>query len=453
MMGRMSDPSGSSATSSGDPLAERLARAASEVVELVPGPDLTVDELTVGGRASFASCFDVDTAALAAAALSNLAAGVTALDRDRVAALFATHVEIDGGRLPVWADLSGNYRTSSGGFIQFHCNFPHHADGVVARLGCQPDREAVQRAVLDWDADELEAALIADGMIAARMRTLDEWDRHPHAVATAHLPLITVERIGDGPPRPEGRRLRVLDCSRVLAGPVAGMTLAAHGADVVRVGAGRLPSVEVCVVATGFGKRNADLDLATADGAAAFGRLLHGADVWIDGYRPGALAGLGFPPERAAPGSVVVQVTAFGHPDDGPAPWADRRGFDSIVQTTTGVAAEGMARSGRDVPTPLPVQANDYCTGLLAAFAARRLADHQARVGGTWLARLSLLRTRNWLVGLAPPVDFTPAPVGVDPGALHTVDSPWGRLTAARPIGGSWATPPQRLGTSPPAWA
>ncbi len=443
-----------------DPLTARIIEAAGPIVDLVPGPELAIDELTVGGTTSFPSCFDVDTAALTAAALSNLVAGETHLDRDRVAALFAGRIRVDGEALPTWADLSGTYPTATGGFIQFHCNFPHHAAGVVARLGCEPTREAVERAVLDWDPDELEAQLIADGMIAARMRTLAEWDDHPHARATAELPLITVERIGDGEPRPApgaDRRLRVLDCSRVLAGPVTGMTLAAHGADVLRVGAARLPSVELCVLATGFGKRNTDLDLATDEGSAAFGRLLDTADVWIDGYRPGALAGLGFPVERAAPGSVTVQINAFDAPEDIPAdrptPWAGRRGYDSIVQTTTGLAAEGMARSGRDGPTPLPVQANDYCTGLLAAFAARRLVEHQSRVGGTWLARLSLLRTRNWLVGLAPPVDYEAALVEVAPGATQTVTTEWGELHAARPIGGSWPNPPAPLGSSPPVWA
>ena len=430
----------------------RVRAEAARVAELVPGPALPIDELTLTGDAGFASCFDVDAAALTAAALTNLSAGITTLDRDRTAALFTCYVELDGRPVPTWADLSGHYRSATGGFIQFHCNFPHHAAGVVRRLGCEPDRESVQRAVLEHDPDELEAQLLADGCIAARMRTIDEWDGHPHAVATAHLPLITVERIGAGPPRPAGRRHRVLDCSRVLAGPVCGMTLAASGADVLRVGSSRLPSVEVCVLATGFGKRNTDLDLATPDGADAFAHLLAGADVWIDAYRPGALAGLGFPPERAEPGSVVVQLSAFDTAADTDGPWAGRRGFDSIVQTTTGIVAEGMARSGRDVPTPLPVQANDYCTGLLAAFTARRLLDHQAQVGGTWLARLSLLRTRNWLVGLAPPVDFDPAPVTHEPGALQTVDTDWGRLTAARAIGGGWDGPPRPLGTSPPVW-
>ncbi|MEM9563101.1 MAG: CoA transferase [Actinomycetota bacterium] len=443
-----------------DALRDRVAAVAASVAELVPGPAPAIDDLRLDGNGTFVSCFDVDTAAFAAAALSNLAAGIPALDRDRVVALFSGKVEVDGEPVPTWADLSGTYRTATGGFIQFHCNFPHHADGVVRRLGCKPTKEAIQRAVLDWDPDELEAQLIADGMIAARMRTLDEWADHPHAGATADLPLITVERIGDAEPRPRHRTgdrpLRVLDCSRVLAGPVTGMTLAANGADVLRVGASRLPSVELCVLATGFGKRNTDLDLAEPADAEAFGRLLDGADVWIDGYRPGALAGLGFPIDRAAPGSVTVQVNAFDGPDDIPTgrstPWAGRRGYDSIVQTTTGIAAEGMARSGRDGPTPLPVQANDFCTGLLAAFAAEQLVAHQAEVGGTWLARLSLLRTRNWLVGLREPVDFEPAPVEVDPAARQTVATEWGAVTAARPIGGSWDGPPRWLGTSEPVW-
>jgi crotonobetainyl-CoA:carnitine CoA-transferase CaiB-like acyl-CoA transferase len=483
-----------------DSFHQRLIRELGRLGELVPGAgEWPVDRLRLSGTASFASCFDVDTAALAAAAASNLAAGVTDLDRDRVEALFTTRVEIDGRALPKWADLSGYYRTATDGIIQFHANFPHHAAGLVERLGCAPDRDAIQAAVLGWDPDELEAQLIADGMVAARMRTLDEWAAHPHARATEHLPLITVEQIGDAPPRPADpdRALRVLDCSRVLAGPVTGMTLAAHGADVLRVGAAHLPSVELCVAATGFGKRNTNLDLTTATGAAAFGDLLDSADVWIDGYRPGALASHGFPAERIGPGGVVVQISAFDGSADTDGPWAGRRGYDSIVQTTTGIVAEGTARrategtarraaegtarraaedtarravegtarravegtarraaedTDRPAPTPLPVQALDYCTGLLGAFAALRLAQHQARVGGTWVARLSLLRTRNWLVGLAPPADFDPSPAEARAETLHTVNTEWGRLTAPRPIGGHWPTPPQPLGTAEPAW-
>ncbi len=404
--------------------------------------------MAISGSEGFSSAFDVDTAALASVAAAALANGTNDIDRDRVVATFAGRVDRDGAPVEGWADLSGYYRTRDDRFIQFHCNFPHHADGVVARLRCEPNRDAIQAAVLTWDPTELEAAMIDDGMIAARLRTMEEWDRHPHAQATAGLPIISVERIGDGAPRPHDRRLRVLDCSRVLAGPVAGQTLAAHGADVLRVGSEHLPSVELGVLATGFGKRNAFVDLRVPSGRATFAGLLADADVWIDAYRPGAFAGHGFTPDAMEPGSVGVQLSAF----DWVGLWAGRRGFDSIVQSTTGIVVAGQEAAGADGPTPLPVQALDFCTGFLAAFAASRLVAHQAEYGGTWLARLSLLRTRNWLVGLGGPDPFGPAPPVVADAASHTVTTPFGDITAARPTSGAWPHGPQPLGSSEPVW-
>ena len=426
----------------------RLRDRLDAITALVPGPTLSLDQLTVRGEGSFASAFDVDGAALAAAALANLALGVATVDRSLVQALMAGKVRVNGEPVPQWADLSGYYRTSDGGLIQFHCNFPHHAAGIVAHLGCEPTRESIQRAVLRHDPFVLEAELITAGLIAARLRSLDEWDGERHATATCGLPLLSVERIGDGDPRPRDRKLRVLDCSRVLAGPVAGLTFAAHGADVLLVGAPQLPAAEFGVLSTGSGKRNTFADLDTVAGRADFGRLLGDADVWIEAYRPGAFAAKGFPPQGCAPGSVIVQLCAF----DWVGPWANRRGFDSIVQSTTGIMHAGSMASGSDVPVPLPVQALDYCTGLLAAFAAAQLVAHQSEHGGTWLARLSLLRTRNWLVSLAAPQPFVPAPAVVDPSSLHTVDTPFGAVTTARPIAGHWPHGPQPLGSSPPHW-
>ena len=350
--------------------------------------------------------------------------------------------------MPVWADLSGYYEAADGERIQLHANFPHHAAGIVDTLGCAPDRDAVAGAIADRSADELEARLIERGLVGARLRTLDEWQRHPHAAATRDLPLISVEQIGDAAPRESGRRTRVLDCSRVLAGPVAGLVFAGHGADVLRVGSRHLPSVEVGVLTTGSGKRNAFVELDDASGRHEFRALLDGADVWVDAYRPGAFADRGFPASAAAPGSVIVQVSAF----DWVGPWAGRRGYDSIVQSTTGVVLAGTEAAGTDRLVPLPVQALDYCTGLLAAFTAARLLAHQSEVGGTWLARLSLLRTRDWLVGLGGPHRFEPAPVEVDESAMHTVETPSGAVTTALPISGSWPQGPQPLGSSAPEW-
>ena len=186
--------------------------------------------------------------------------------------------------------------------------------------------------------------------------------------------------------------------------------------------------------------------------------LLAGCDVWIDAYRPGAMAGLGFTTERAAalrPGIVVVQISAF----DWSGPWAGRRGFDSIVQSTTGIRSAGGeyacdptgTSSGRR-PQGLPVQALDYATGFLAAGVAAGLVAHQRRVGGSWLGRVSLLRTSDWLVARGGPFAFEPTPVGVNDDVLHEVDSDFGTLTTVRPPVGRVGSAPRRLATSAPRW-
>lgn len=423
-----------------------LARQLEYIDQLVPGPPLAVDSLTLSGAASFSSAFDVDTVAFASAAAANLASGQTDVDRNRVATMMTGHVELDGAPIPKWAHLSGYYLTADGRHTQLHCNFPHHADGIVELLGCEGSREAVQQAILQRDPLEFEQQTIDAGMIAARLRTLDEWNSHPHAVATADLPLISVEQVGESVPRTRTGQHRVLDCSRVLAGPIAGQALAAFGADVLRVGSARLPTVKVAVLGTGFGKRNTFVDLDTSDGRTTFARLLEDADIWIDAYRPGAFADRGF--DHAGPGSVTVQISAF----DWSGPWAGRRGFDSIVQSSTGIVEAGRIAAGAAEPTPLPVQLLDYATGLLASYAATKLAAHQRDVGGTWVARLSLLRTRNWLVSLGDPAPFSPAPVVPDRSVMHTVHTDFGELTAPLPIGGSPGTPPQPPGSASAEW-
>jgi CoA-transferase family III len=454
------------------------------IAALVTGPlgvrHAIDDHIRVTGPDHVASsAFDVDRLLASSAVYAVAAADAFGPDRGvqvspltidlaHLLAFCTTHVEVDGEPIPAWADLSGVYPTLGGRHLQIHCNFPHHADGVVRRLGCAPERASVAAAIAERDAFELEAELIDDGMIPAAVRSLDEWDAHPHAVATRDLPLITVEQIGTADPLPArltapgGDKLdglRVLDCTRVLAGPVAGQMLAGFGADVVLLGAEHLPSVDVGVMSTGFGKRNAFADLRTDVGRKAMRRLLETADVWIDAFRPGAFAGHGFETERVAelrPGIVIVEISAF----DWHGPWAGRRGFDSIVQSTTGVRWAGGARavddSGESLgsePIGLPVQALDYATGFLAAGVASQLVQHQRTVGGSWLARLSLLRTRNWLCELGGPHPFVPSPVLADPQFLATIDSDFGRLGALLLFPGECPTAPQRLGTSDPVWA
>ncbi len=448
---------------------------ASTSIDLKIGEPAAPNVQIVGPEHVAQSAFDVDglledTARFAVGSIDECGAqsGVTppsrSIDRAHLLAFCTTHVEVDGAEVPAWADLSGVYPTAGGRHLQIHCNFPHHARGVVERLGCATDRDSVAAAIAERDAFELEAQLIDDGMIGAAIRTLDEWDVHPHAVATRDLPLMSAEQIGGATARAGGGRpgvplegLRVIDCSRVLAGPVAGQMLAGFGADVLRVGADHLPSVPVGVISTGFGKRNTSIDLRSQAGRAAMEALIADADVWIDAYRPGALASHGFTPERVAeirPGIVIVKICAF----DWVGPWAGRRGFDSIVQSTTGVRWAG-GEFGRDeqhrptgVPTGLPVQALDYATGFLGAGLAARLVQHQREVGGSWLGRTSLLRVRDELVARRAPAPFRPGPVPVDRRLLDSVDSDFGRVTAVAPFAGAWPSPPRQLGTSAAAW-
>ncbi len=445
--------------------------ALDEIFQLTPGfapPDVPFTGTHAQGISPFAvaksatlSAASAHVAAHQLGELRGLDAELAPINREHALASFSGFVEIDGQAPPKWAALSGMYSTADDRFVQIHCNFPHHAQGVVDLLGCQPDRSSVEAGIKKWEAEAFEAALIERGMIGAMYRSLNEWAAHPHALATNDLPLMSVTQIGDAPPVPlpivTDRALdgiNVLDASRVLAGPVAGQTMAAHGANVLRVGAAHLPSVDTAVVSTGFGKRNAFVDLQTTAGRSNFSSLMSDANVFVDAFRPGALASKGFPADKAAelkPGIVVVQLCAF----DWIGPWAGRRGFDSIVQTTSGLADEGGRVSGADQPVHLPVQVLDYATGFFAAHAASRLLAYQQQNGGSWLVRLSLLRTRNWLSSLYSPVtpngEFA-TPPSVEPW-LQTVESDFGSVRSVRPMAGRWDLPPAALGTSPASFS
>jgi crotonobetainyl-CoA:carnitine CoA-transferase CaiB-like acyl-CoA transferase len=257
---------------------------------------------------------------------------------------------------------------------------------------------------------------------------------------------------GSGRERPLSG-VRVLDLTRVLAGPVATRFLAAHGAQVLRVGAEHLPEVSGLVISTAFGKRSCRLDLRTPAGVAALRDLVTGADVFVQSYRPGALEALGFGPRELAalrPGIVCVDISAYGSHG----PWAGRRGFDSLVQMACGIAHEGGDGSR---PHPLPAQVLDHATGYLAAFGAMAALLRRPVEGGSWRVRLSLARTAQWLDGFGR-VDGagTPDPDVAD--LMEEMDSTFGRLAYLRPPGtidGAspyWSSPPPRRGEHPPAW-
>src|SRR6266436_5435680 len=296
---------------------------------------------------------------------------------------------------PAWDAIAGVYKTRDRRFVRLHTNFPHHRDAVCKVLNCKPERDDVQAALMQWDGEAFETAAYAGGCVVAMMRSHDEWMALPHAQALAALPPVRIEKIGEAAPKPwpGGDRplsgVRVLDLSRVIAGPVAGRTLAAHGADVLLISGPDLPAIPWLTIDTGRGKLSTFIELKSEQGRGTLRELLAGADIFSQGYRPRAIASLGFSPEDAArisPGIVYVSLSAYGHPG----PWSERRGFDSLVQTTTGFNhAEGQA-AGIDGPKELPAQMLDHATGYLMALGAMMAKARQSREGGSWHVRVSL---------------------------------------------------------------
>ena len=423
--------------------------------------------------------FKVGTAALASIGASALAAAEcwrlrtgraqpVSVEIRAAAAAFRSerYLRVDG-QPPAdpWSPLSGFYRAGDGRWMQLHCNFPHHRDGVLRVLGCEASREAVGAAILRWQAATLEDALADAGMCAGMVRPAGEWAAHPQARAVASLPLLEIVRIGDSPPEPwgDGQRplsgLRVLDLTRVIAGPVCGRTLAAHGAEVMLVTAGHLPSIPLLVMDTGRGKLSAALDLRRAEEVECLRGLVREADVFCQGYRPGALDGRGLSPEEVAalrPGIVYVTLSAYGQAG----PWRGRRGFDSLVQSVSGIAHEGGLTAGIEGPRPLPAQALDHATGYLAAFGAMVALLRRAREGGSYLVRLSLARTGRWIDALgrvdgALARDLRPEDVA---DLMEPSDTPFGLMQAVAPAEhlaetpARWARPAVPLGTHEATW-
>jgi crotonobetainyl-CoA:carnitine CoA-transferase CaiB-like acyl-CoA transferase len=264
----------------------------------------------------------------------------------------------------------------------------------------------------------------------------------------ARLPLLALTRVADGPPRDVALAgLRVLDLTRVIAGPVAGRTLASHGADVLRLDGPRLPEDPAGLLETGPGKRHAVVDLASRSGRATAEELLAGADVVVQGYRPGALDAFGLDPAGLAerhPHLAVVRLRAWGEGG----PWAGRRGFDSLVQAASGIA-DALATG--DGPGVLPAQALDHGTGHLAAAALRALSRRRAE-GGVWSAELSLAQTAHALLAAGP---APPEPPGDDDPARYLVElpSPGGPVTLVAPPGSPvWRTGPVPAGHDRPEW-
>jgi hypothetical protein len=407
--------------------------------------------------------FRVGTAAALALGLVASQVGSNAtVDVGRAARslLGVAHQRLDGAPLrvlPMTDPYIGLHRTRDGRWVHLHALFPHLERRLLDVLGC--DVADISPAVARWEAQPLEDELAANGACGAIVRTGEEWLAHPEGARLAELPVVEVVRIGDGPADPEPTPLggrRVLDMTRVLAGPIAARTLAQHGATVLRIGRAQgwdsLPeSIE-----TGHGKRSAVVDLDEDGGMATLAQLVRGADVFCHNIRTGSLEQRGLGPHdlaRMRPGLVYASINCYGH---GGA-WERRGGFEQLAQSATGLALDG---ADGQPPQLVPVGVCDYVTGYLVAYGILVALRRRAEEGGSWWVRGSLAQTAMWVrrLGTVDGWEAQADPLAVTPPELVTTQTPYGCLQhlppvphdGARPAG--WSRPPTPLGAAEPRW-
>ena len=364
---------------------------------------------------------------------------------------------------PLWDPVAGDYACADG-WIRLHTNAPHHRAAAERVLGKVNDRTEMAANVAKWNAAELEQAIVDVNGCAAQMRAWQAWQTHPQGLAVNAEKLVqrqTFDTPTDKPwlgsvARPLAG-IKVLDLTRVLAGPVASRFLAGLGADVLRIDSPDWNEPGVVPEMT-LGKRCARLDLKSPEGRHVFEALLKDADILFHGYRADALEQLGYTAaelQTLAPGLIDVSLNAYGWSG----PWRNRRGFDSLVQMSSGIADAGMAWKQSDKPVPLPVQALDHATGYLMAASAIQALSERFKSGRGGSARLSLARTAKLLVeaGQVPQQPALRAEEPSDQG-LVVEQTAWGqahRLLAPVTLSGTplqWDLPAGELGSHRAQW-
>jgi crotonobetainyl-CoA:carnitine CoA-transferase CaiB-like acyl-CoA transferase len=368
----------------------------------------------------------------------------------------------------------GLYRTGDGRWIHLHGGFPRLEKRTLDLLNADNTKESIAECVAKWNGFALEESLAFMKLCGAVVRTEEEWRKSPQGAALADTPPIVIRKIADAPVLrlAEAEQalagVRVLDLTRVLAGPTVGRTLASQGAEVLIVRAEKLPTVDLFDLDTGRGKRSTFLDLTKPREAEALRVLARDAHVFVDSYRPGALAELGVTPAALAhssPGIIYCAVSCYGHKG----PWAQRRGWEQLAQSATGIAVDQGAfaaeRAGsrrESVPQLIPAAACDYITGYLAAAGVAAALLRRFREGGSWAVEVSLSATAMWLQSLGK-VPASSVPATWDPRAgldsyFNACDTKRGRLDYLGPVvrmsktPPSWRLPPPEPGADQPVW-
>jgi hypothetical protein len=385
------------------------------------------------------------------------------VDRRLASFWFATSLRPISWEIPpLWDPVAGDYATEDG-WIRLHTNAPHHRAAAESVLGACADRAAMATKVAQWRSADLEQAVVEANGCAAEMRSWVQWQQHPQGLAVNAEPLVHFSTDQDETLKPwQGSvaqplaGLKVLDLTRVLAGPTASRFLAGLGANVLRIDPPSWNEPGVIPDMT-LGKRCARLDLQQPGDRAVFENLLKDADILIHGYRADALEHLGFGTERRrqlAPGLIDVSLNAYGWSG----PWRNRRGFDSLVQMSSGIAEAGQRWKQADKPTPLPVQGLDHGTGYLMAASAIRLLTQRLKTGRGGSARLSLARTARLLIEQGPGTNEALRAEDAQDQNPQVEQTPWGpahRLLAPVTISGTplhWALPASELGSHRPQW-
>lgn len=385
------------------------------------------------------------------------------VDRRLASFWFSTSIRPMGWSVPpLWDPIAGDYATKDG-WIRLHTNAPHHRAAAEHVLGVCADRAAMASKVAQWTNTDLEQAVVDAGGCAAEMRSWAQWQAHPQGQAVNAEQLIQFAANSSRNAKPwQGSvaqplaGIKVLDLTRVLAGPVASRFLAGLGADVLRIDPPTWNEPGVVPEVT-LGKRCARLDLHDKADRELFEGLLKDADILLHGYRADALERLGYglaERQLLAPGLIDVCLNAYGWSG----PWQNRRGFDSLVQMSSGIAEAGMHWQQADKPTPLPLQALDHATGYLMAASAIRLLAERLSSGRGGSARLSLARTAKLLVERGAGTDEPLRAEEESDQGLLVEQTPWGpahRLQVPLRITGTplqWAIPAGELGSHRPLW-